>query len=176
MLIKKLKNIISKKMRFLEYLNDKMKKINFTNKKKNKGVKKINYIYNALEKNKVDSNRAEPNRLSINYSNFSRKKYLNFSQEKEIRENKESTIDTIALKVLKVMQNSLTDYNIYYETDYINLSVNNDDAEDAPEALMVMQQTDTLCPDGPAGSTPAWGGSAFKISDKSINKIKEVII
>ncbi len=69
--------------------------------------------------------------------------------------------DKSASKALLVMQNVLTDYTLYRESSYINFSINPTAAGQAPEALPVMQQIDTLCPNRLTGSTPVWGGPAL---------------
>ncbi len=64
-------------------------------------------------------------------------------------------------KALLVMHNVFAESNVFTKSKYINFSVHNVVAEHATKALLVMQQIDTLCLRGLAGSTPAWGGSAF---------------
>ncbi len=79
----------------------------------------------------------------------------------DYNKNKKEAFD-LASKALLAMQNVLTDYYLLQIANYINFSVNNNLAENAPKALMVMQQFDTLCPNRLAGSTPARGApSAF---------------
>lgn len=86
------------------------------------------------------------------------------------KETKKEAIDTIALKALKVMQNVFTDFNLNNLIIYINFSVYGISTGLVPEALLVMQQVDTLRLHRLAGSTPALGGSVLENSDKVINK------
>lgn len=76
-----------------------------------------------------------------------------------IKRNKEAA-DTAASKALPAMHKVLTGLFVTGKRNYINFSLNQRKAEHAPEALPVMQQIDTLCPNRRAGSTPAWSGSA----------------
>ena len=69
--------------------------------------------------------------------------------------NKKKAFDMASKEALLVMRNILTGYVMINNNEYINLS--NHGAENAPEALMVMQRFDTPRPHRPAGSTPAWG-------------------
>ena len=90
----------------------------------------------------------------------------NYFDRDQLKNNeKEKEVFDVTPKALLVMQdNVLTDYNNYEINNYINFSVDNHHAEDASEALLVMQQTDTLRLNGLSGSTPDWGDSALENS------------
>lgn len=88
-------------------------------------------------------------------------------QNKTIKIKKEA-FDLASKEALKVMQYILTGYKCSTLWNYINFSYS---AEDAPEALKVMQRPDTPYPDGYLGSIPSWGASVLFTLDN-----REVII
>jgi hypothetical protein len=83
-----------------------------------------------------------------------------------LQNKKEKAGDKAALEALKAMHFVLTDYIFLSISKYIDFSIGLNPAENAPEALMAMQQVDTLCPHRLAGSTPSWGDSAYSAGNK----------
>ncbi len=143
----------------------------------------ITELYNLIQEGRnvwfLDSEGQEVRILDITKENYSGKIYdvdvdndivlvrrKNIICEKKdnfenvYNENKKEAFD-VASKALSVMHNVLTDYNLNEENNYISLSTNNVFAENAPEALSVMQRSDEPRPDGLSGSTPGWGDSAL---------------
>ena len=83
------------------------------------------------------------------------------------KENKDAT-NVASMVKHKVF----TDYDKFSNNNYINFSVNNDFAEDAPVALMVTHQSNKLALHGHPGSNPGWGASA--LYDFELQPITEV--
>jgi len=78
--------------------------------------------------------------------------------------------DLASKEALKVMQVVLTDCDVNNDTNYINFSSNSHSAENAPEALKVMQRFDTSRPNRPLGSTPSWGARSalFSLNNQEV--------
>src|SRR3989344_9125821 len=95
---------------------------------------------------------------------------LNYGEDKDENYNeKQNEAFDLTSEELSVMHN-LTDCSGNGLFNYINLSKINI-AEDAPEALSVMRQVDTLCLHRLPGSTPGWGASALDNENSEANKL-----
>lgn len=119
----------------------------------------------SINKNKeaVRTAQLEENKIFTDYTINKKNNYINISDN----EKEENEAFDLASKALLIMHSVLTDYNMGEGDNYINVSVNNSIAENAPEALSVMQRSDEPRPNGLPGSTPGWGApSALSVIQK----------
>ena len=98
--------------------------------------------------------------------------YINISQDN--KENKKA-ISNVASKVIL---NLSKDSNIFNDNNYLNFSIDNDNAESALVASMVMHQPHELgLVQRLSGSNPDWGASVFsKYYKQEFKKIIKLIL
>ena len=89
---------------------------------------------------------------------------------KRDNKNKEADAQIVASMVIQKVLAELENNNVIL---YINFSINNYIAEEAPVASMIMHQSNKLGPSGLPGSNPGWSASALSVNKLILSKTKK---
>ncbi|MEK6936318.1 MAG: Bro-N domain-containing protein, partial [Nanoarchaeota archaeon] len=115
----------------------------------------------------IPSKKAEPFKRWLAKVGYERVQEIENPELAQERMKKENATENVASKVMRVYPDS----NIPNDNNYINFSVNNDSAEVAPVASMVMQRSEKSCLSRLPSSILGWSASALNFSLQQITEV-----